>query len=73
MARNCCYTRTANLKENSYSPYSNFRVGAVKLLAADSDGTPGIKGACIDNGSYGASVFAVKTVVSSLSTHIKAL
>jgi len=48
--------REASLaKVNSYSPYSNFRVGAAILLK---DGTI-IKGTNIENASYGLSMCAV--------------
>ena len=47
--------REANLaKVNSYSPYSNFRVGAAALLK---DGTV-IRGCNIENASYGMSMCA---------------
>ena len=52
--------REASLaKVNSYSPYSNFRVGAAILLK---DGTI-IRGANIENASYGLSMCAERVCV----------
>lgn len=49
-------------KVNSYSPYSNFRVGAAALLK---DGTV-IKGANIENASYGLSNCAERSCLFSV-------
>ncbi len=46
-------------KENSYSPYSNFRVGAALLL---SDGTY-IQGSNIENASFGATNCAERSAL----------
>lgn len=49
-------------KVNSYSPYSNFRVGAAALLK---DGTI-IKGTNIENASYGLSMCAERVCLFSV-------
>ena len=49
-------------KVNSYSPYSNFRVGAAALLK---DGTV-IKGTNVENASYGLSNCAERSCLFSL-------
>lgn len=49
-------------KENSYSPYSKFRVGAAVLLK---DGTI-INGTNIENASYGLSICAERSALFSV-------
>ncbi|KAK9476140.1 cytidine deaminase [Lipomyces japonicus] len=61
-------TRTLQARSLSYSPYSNFKVGAVLLT---SDGAF-IEGANVENASYGACICAEQTaIVKAITTGYK--
>ena len=56
------------LLENSYSPYSNFRVAAIALMK---DGTM-FKGVNVENASYGATICAERSaILGAISTGYK--
>ena len=52
-------------KENSYSPYSNFRVGAAIMLKDDKI----IRGSNIENASYGLSICAERSALFEAYNH----
>ena len=51
--------------ENSYSPYSHFRVGAVVVAADGSEYT----GCNVENAAYGASICAEANAISTAAAH----
>ena len=54
-----------NVAENSYSPYSKFRVGAVVIAA---DGTE-YSGCNVENAAYGASICAEANAITTAAAH----
>ncbi|HHV29679.1 cytidine deaminase [Acetivibrio mesophilus] len=52
-------TIAENIKENSYSPYSNFRVGAAVLTESGKT----FAGVNVENASFGATICAERTAV----------
>ncbi len=58
-------TEAADAAENSYSPYSQFRVGAVAVAADGSE----YRGCNIENAAYGASICAEANAISTAAAH----
>lgn len=62
------YEKLLKLLENSYSPYSNFRVSAIVVMKDGHEFT----GVNVENASYGASICAERSaIVSAISNGYK--
>ena len=54
-----------SVAENSYSPYSHFRVGAVVIAADGSE----YSGCNVENAAYGASICAEANAITTAAAH----
>lgn len=59
------YEKLLKLLNNSYAPYSNFRVSAIVVMK---DGTE-FNGVNVENASYGASICAERSAIVSAISH----